>query len=122
MGRRWRLARPPAADPPAAQPAGEPGQPARPRRREGRPVVPPAPARPIPQPRTAQGTRKDRGRRKSIPLPPVRRSGGLNEVSDDVNKTTPAAPSDTLAPIPTPMRLQWRRVRYQVLPAIIFTL
>jgi len=43
-------------------------------------------------------------------------------VSADVNNTTPAAaPSATLAPIPTPMHLQWRRVRYQLLPAIIFT-
>jgi len=44
-------------------------------------------------------------------------------VSADVTKPSPTpADSDALAPIPTPMRLQWRRVRYQVLPAIIFTL
>jgi hypothetical protein len=44
-------------------------------------------------------------------------------VSADANKSnTPAAASDALAPIPTPMRLQWRRIRYQVLPAIIFTM
>jgi len=44
-------------------------------------------------------------------------------VSADVNNTTPAASAtrDALAPIPTPMHLQWRRVRYQLLPAIIFT-
>jgi multidrug resistance efflux pump len=42
-----------------------------------------------------------------------------------VNKpaTPTAATADgALAPIPTPMRLQWRRVRYQLLPAIIFTM
>jgi multidrug resistance efflux pump len=44
-------------------------------------------------------------------------------VSADANKSnTPAAAIDALAPIPTPMRLQWRRIRYQVLPAIIFTM
>jgi multidrug resistance efflux pump len=43
-------------------------------------------------------------------------------VSADVNNTAPAATRDALAPIPTPMHLQWRRVRYQVLPAVIFTL
>jgi multidrug resistance efflux pump len=44
-------------------------------------------------------------------------------VSADVNQSTPTtAANDALVPIPTPMRLQWRRVRYQVLPALIFTL
>jgi multidrug resistance efflux pump len=37
-----------------------------------------------------------------------------------VNTTTTTGAD--LQPIPTPMRLQWRRVRYHALPAIIFTL
>ena len=36
--------------------------------------------------------------------------------------TAAAAASDALEPIPTPMRLQWRRVRYQALPAIMKSL
>jgi multidrug efflux pump subunit AcrA (membrane-fusion protein) len=43
-------------------------------------------------------------------------------VSAELNKISPANPAAPLEPIPTPMRLQWRRVRYQVLPALIFTL
>jgi multidrug resistance efflux pump len=42
----------------------------------------------------------------------------------DVNKTTTTTttnPAD-LEPIPTPMHLQWRRVRLQVLPAVVFML
>ena len=47
----------------------------------------------------------------------------------DVNKSATTTTTDTrttpgseLEPIPTPMRLQWRRVRFQVLPALVFTL
>ena len=46
-------------------------------------------------------------------------------MGDDVRRptttTSPTPPAGgRLEPIPTPMRLQWRRARYQVFPAIVF--
>ena len=45
-------------------------------------------------------------------------------MSADVNNTTPPAATrgNAAGADPTPMHLQWRLVRYRVLPAIIFTL